>query len=175
VYIFLETRLKCFSEERRLQLSNSETEKVTKINDEVLNLKPYLQSYKHSKSTEYVKVKRKLLALLEEAKNPITTLSSDFVGEETFNDIVLGCMCIIISPVKSQFSADGEKNCNMSDEKLQENVNMVAESYEMTKQGLSLNNNMLEELYFDVEKAKDCGMITETHQNYFHQMLVDGH
>jgi len=172
VYIFLETRLKCFSEERRLELSFYESKKLTKIHEEVYNIKPYLQSEKYAENTEYVKVKRKLLALLDEAKKPITRLS-DFVGEEKFNDIVLGCMCLIISPVNRQFSADGEKSCSISDEKIEENLEMVAESYKMTKQGISLNSDMLKDLYFNVEKSKDCGMITESHKNHFYQILLD--
>merc|ERR1719285_549366 len=171
VYIFLETRLKCFSEETRVTSLESETDRITEIYDEVAKIGPYLFRNINVNNEEYAKIERKLLALLEEAKLPKKEVKNEVNGEEKLDDVLLGCVCIITSPIDQQFSAEKEDECEMNGAKVEQNIKMVAQSYIMAQHGVSLKRDMMEDLYLDLERSHDCGKITKNHQNQFHQIL----
>jgi len=172
VFIFLETRLKCFSEGARMDTLNEQA-KLTEIYTEVAKVKPYL--YANSTDMIFNLVQGKLLGLLEEAKGQLVT-SDNFKGEENTNDVILGCMCIIISPVDQQFSPVKEDACDtLKEQDIEEMVELVAESYKMNKRGLEVDEKSLKATYLELEKASDCRMISQQQHDLFNHILKQHH
>jgi len=172
VYIFLETRLKCFPEVVRVELPK-ERARIEEIYTEVSKIKPYVHI--QSSYNKFNLIQEKLLGLLEEAKQDIDK-SEDFKGDENSSDIVLGCICVIVSPIDKQFSPVKEKHCNSLEEKnVEDNIELVATTYNNEKSGIDVDENKLKKVYLELEQASDCGMIKKKHHDAFHNMLLQHH
>jgi len=172
VFIFLETRLKCFPEDERLN-TPEEQERLNEIQDEVAKIKPYL--YTSSSDASFKFIQRKLRGLLQEAKGQLET-KDNFKGEENTKDVILGCMCIIISPVDKQFSSVQEDTCSdLTEENVQDMVQHVTVSYSMNKKGFEVDEKALQATYLGLEMASDCGKISQQQHDRFLVILKQHH
>jgi len=170
IFIFLHSRIACFSEEDRIDADLSEINRLEEVYHEIADIQDYLHAQIQPYNNQFDSIQRKLLNLVEEARDPhrfhpLTGYKLQLNGTD---DILLGCICLILNP--SDFtSLDYECVVEDSDSL----VNTVANAYALGKKGMSLPSVSLQDHFIRLQTASACGQIEDRHIQLIQETIAD--
>jgi len=170
VYVFLYTRITCFSEELKLETETEEVARLEDIKQEIITVKKYLYADPRDMGPAFELIQSKILLLLEEAKSA-HTYSNPAVQDHLnqTSDVLLGCICLILSTDEDQGLSDPEEDCgeNTADA----DIYLLIAMYSDNQKGGDVDQEEAEDLFLSLQQSKTCNFISSGNRQQIDDML----
>jgi len=171
VYVFLFTRITCFSEEEKLLTADEEATHLSQIGQEISAISNYLYINPRGMGDSFERMQSKILVLMDKAKSGSVYRNPSVQSHlNDTDDVLLGCICIVLSsPDQTDFSIPDEDCSNLHVDILIEDLENL---YTINHQGEMIDHEDAEDLFLSLQQAQQCGYITDQHRQLINNMII---